>query len=391
MAENTQQNLENQDNNELSEKDLHDIVLKQYELLNNQSHTIRQLQIDKDEMGEEFSITKIFSIFKRDKKKDDNGEKRKGFFSRIFLGIHAVFIWFIKLVFNSLPTVAICTGLGLAFGLFIYFTCDRIYESKIVYSSGVLTNDFYRSNAQVLSDAAKYSPEALAKVLKIDVATAEKVVGIEFDEYEGYESQKVVQVNDTTNAYVMYYPFFSLTFSVTDGTVMDEVEEGTYVFLSNNTYAEKQLNSKLATLKNQMEELEKNKAANDSLNVAVNKKIAGNEKDQYFIKETGMDGKGIILSQETDVDKVLNTITNINNQYVNNKKRIQDQIDRIENNKFETVSHHTSGFKLVFPRVRHIVLYTFYGFLMGTVIALLIMIVKNLKKLVSQENATKKE
>ena len=58
MAENTQQNLENQDNNELSEKDLHDIVLKQYELLNNQSHTIRQLQIDKDEMGEEFSITK---------------------------------------------------------------------------------------------------------------------------------------------------------------------------------------------------------------------------------------------------------------------------------------------------------------------------------------------
>ena len=342
-------------------------------------------------MGEEFSITKIFSIFKRDKKKDDNGEKRKGFFSRIFLGIHAVFIWFIKLVFNSLPTVAICTGLGLAFGLFIYFTCDRIYESKIVYSSGVLTNDFYRSNAQVLSDAAKYSPEALAKVLKIDVATAEKVVGIEFDEYEGYESQKVVQVNDTTNAYVMYYPFFSLTFSVTDGTVMDEVEEGTYVFLSNNTYAEKQLNSKLATLKNQMEELEKNKAANDSLNVAVNKKIAGNEKDQYFIKETGMDGKGIILSQETDVDKVLNTITNINNQYVNNKKRIQDQIDRIENNKFETVRHHTSGFKLVFPRVRHIVLYTFYGFLMGTVIALLIMIVKNLKKLVSQENATKKE
>ncbi|MBR4439946.1 MAG: hypothetical protein IKS00_00200 [Bacteroidales bacterium] len=391
MAENTQQNLENQDNNELSEKDLHDIVLKQYELLNNQSHTIRQLQIDKDEMGEEFSITKIFSIFKRDKKKDDNGEKRKGFFSRIFLGIHAVFIWFIKLVLNSLPTIVICTGLGLAFGLVIYFTSDRIYESKIVYSSGVLTNDFYRSNAQVLSDAAKYSPEALAKVLKIDVATAEKVVGIEFDEYEGYESQKVVQVNDTTNAYVMYYPFFSLTFSVTDGTVMDEVEEGTYVFLSNNTYAEKQLNSKLATLKNQMEELEKNKAANDSLNVAVNKKIAGNEKDQYFIKETGMDGKGIILSQETDVDKVLNTITNINNQYVNNKKRIQDQIDRIENNKFETVSHHTSGFKPVFPRVRHIVLYTFYGFLMGTFIALLIMIVKNLKKLVSQENVTKKE
>ena len=392
MAENANQNLENQDNKDLSEKDLHDIVLKQYELLNNQSHTIRQLQIDKDELGEEFSLAKIFSIFKRDKNKaKENAEKRRGFFQKILCGIQALIIGLIKLIINSLPVVLTFTGLGLAFGLYIYFSSAKIYESQIVFSSGVLTNDFYRSNAKVLSDAAEFSPEALAKVLNISIDKAEKVKGIDYSVYTGYQDQKVVKVNDTTNAYVMYYPFFALTYYVTDGTVMDEVEEGTYNFLNKNSYAEKQLKSQLTSLQDQMKELEKNKAANDSLNASVSKKIAGNDKDQYFIKETGMDGKGIILSQETEVDKVLNTITNINNQFISRKKSIQDQINDLENDKFEIVSRHTSGFKPVFPRVRHIIQYTFYGFILGTLIAFVILVFKNLKKFINNQENKKQE
>ena len=392
MAENANQNLENQDNKDLSEKDLHDIVLKQYELLNNQSHTILQLQIDKDELGEEFSLAKIFSIFKRDKNKaKENAEKRRGFFHKILCGIQALILGFIKLILNSLPVVLTFTGIGLAGGLAIYFTSEKIYESQIVFSSGVLTNDFYRSNAQVLSDAAQYSPEALAKVLNISVEKAEKVKGIDYSEYTEYQDQKVVKVNDTTNAYIMYYPFFTLTYWITDGTVMDEIEEGTYNFLNKNTYADRQLNSKLSTLKEQINELEKNKSTNDSLNSSVSKKIAGTEKDQYFIKETGMDGKGIILSQETEVDKILTTITSINNQYVNTKKSIQDQINRIENDKFEIVSRHTSGFKPVFPRIRHIIQYTFYGFILGTFIAFVILVFKNLKKFINNQENKKQE
>ena len=47
MAENTKQNLENQE--ELSKKDFHEIMMKQYELLNSQFNTIRQLQLDNEE------------------------------------------------------------------------------------------------------------------------------------------------------------------------------------------------------------------------------------------------------------------------------------------------------------------------------------------------------
>lgn len=388
MAENTNQSLDNQEK-DLSEKDLHDIVLKQYELLNNQSHTIRQLQIDKDEMGEEFSFSKIFSIFKRDKNKPKEG--KNGWLKAIGSFLYSFCVGFIRLIYSFRIPVIICTLLGLAAGIAIYVTSEKIYESKIVFASGVLTNDFYKSHSEVLGDAAKYSPFALAKALNISQDMAEKVKNIEFSVYTQYQAQKIVQVNDTTNAYVMYFPFFTLTYEVTDGSIMDEVEKGTYNYFANNNYSENLLKSERELIDEQLKEIEKGQQTNDSLNAAINKKISNQNKDQFFVKETGMDGKGIILSQEEEVDKILNAVYNINSRFTNDKKLIKEQQNKLENDKFEIVSHHTSGFKPIFPRVRHIALYTFYGFLLGTVIAFIIMVLKGLKSFLEKAEKTEKE
>ena len=51
---NNEQNINNQDNkSDLSKKDFHEIVIKQYELINSQFNTIRQMQIDQEERDAE--------------------------------------------------------------------------------------------------------------------------------------------------------------------------------------------------------------------------------------------------------------------------------------------------------------------------------------------------
>ena len=393
MAENTQQNLENQDNNELSGKDLHDIVLKQYELLNNQSHTIRQLQIDKDEMGEEFSITKILSIFKRDKEKNqdkDNEKKSRFAIPGSFIG-RAV-INFLKFLYSNKTPVLICTILGLIAGIVVYVVSEKVYASTIVFSSGVLTNDFYKSHAEVLSDAAEYSPESLAKILNISEDMAEKIVSISFDEYEGYQKQRLEIVNDSTNEYVTYSPFFSLTFGVTDGTIMDEVEKGTFNYFDNNSFTKRQLERNLEIIEAQIQDVEKNQLVTDSINTAISQKlIKQTQQDQYFIKETGINGNGIILSQEDQPDKLLHTIFDINNIYASKRHTLNERKSRLEKDKLAIVSSHTSGFRPLFPRIRHIILLTFLGFLLGTVIAFIIMVLKGLKSFLEKADKAEKE
>ena len=70
---NNEQNINNQDNkSDLREKDFHEIVMKQYELINSQFNTIRQMQIDQEERDAEFDLSRLIPGFLRKKPVNDS-------------------------------------------------------------------------------------------------------------------------------------------------------------------------------------------------------------------------------------------------------------------------------------------------------------------------------
>ncbi|MBQ1883420.1 MAG: hypothetical protein II165_00235, partial [Bacteroidales bacterium] len=120
MAENTNKTSENQE--ELSKKDFHEIMMKQYELLNSQFNTIRQLQIDNEERSAEFDFTRLIPGFLR--KKKNNAEKtennsKKGVLSRFFN-------YSILSIAKSFKIVVALTLLGFILGIVFYATSDSL-------------------------------------------------------------------------------------------------------------------------------------------------------------------------------------------------------------------------------------------------------------------------
>lgn len=183
MAENTNLNSENQE--ELSKKDFHEIMMKQYELLNSKFNTICQLQLDNEGRSSEFDFTRLIPGFLGKKQTDDNGAntvKQKSIFTRLFNSTILLFAHNFKLI-------AAFTLVGLILGIIVYFTTQEVFTNTIKYNSGVLTNNFFRPIVNKLGDMTDDN-RSLAKALGITEEEASKVTNIEFIEFREYQVEK---------------------------------------------------------------------------------------------------------------------------------------------------------------------------------------------------------
>lgn len=377
MAENTNKTSENQE--ELSKKDFHEIMKKQYELLNSQFNTIRQLQIDNEERSAEFDFTRLILGFLR--KKKNNAEKtennpKKGVLSRFFN-------FSILSIAKSFKIVVALTLLGFILGIVFYSTSDRNYLSKIKYSSGALGNSFFAGQIENLGTMAKSASNILAERLNIPIEEAEKNKNIDFQVYTQYVATRKKIINDSTIVEQTYYPFFEVLLTITDNSVLPIAEQKLTEYLSNNQYIENRLSTMASGIKSQIEDLSKQISNMDSLTSAAIHRIKNTNENQFFVKETGIDGKGIILNQGEPVNGIINSIINDTKITSAKKGLLTEQLADIDNDKFALVEHFSASNTPFFPRLRTIVFYTLYGLALGIIIAFTISIWKAIVKKVN--------
>lgn len=377
MAENTNKTSENQE--ELSKKDFHEIMMKQYELLNSQFNTIRQLQIDNEERSAEFDFTRLIPGFLR--KKKNNAEKtennsKKGVLSRFFN-------FSILSIAKSFKIVVALTLLGFILGIVFYSTSDRNYLSKIKYSSGALGNSFFAGQIENLGTMAKSASNILAERLNIPIEEAEKIKNIDFQVYTQYVATRKKIINDSTIVEQTYYPFFEVLLTITDNSVLPIAEQKLTEYLSNNHYIENRLSTMASGIKSQVEDLSKQITNMDSLTSAAIHRIKNTNENQFFVKETGIDGKGIILNQGEPVNGIINSIINDTKITSAKKGLLTEQLADIDNDKFALVEHFSASNTPFFPRLRTIVYYTLYGLALGIIIAFTISIWKAIVKKVN--------
>lgn len=377
MAENTNKTSENQE--ELSKKDFHEIMMKQYELLNSQFNTIRQLQIDNEERSAEFDFTRLIPGFLR--KKKNNAEKtennsKKGVLSRFFN-------YSILSIAKSFKIVVALTLLGFILGIVFYATSDRNYLSKIKYSSGALGNSFFAGQIENLGIMAKSASNILAERLNIPIEEAEKIKNIDFQVYTQYIATRKKIINDSTIVEQTYYPFFEVLLTITDNSVLPIAEQKLTEYLSNNQYIENRLSTMASGIKSQVEDLSKQITNMDSLTSAAIHRIKNSNENQFFVKETGIDGKGIILNQGEPVNGIINSIINDTKITSAKKGLLTEQLADIDNDKFALVEHFSASNTPFFPRLRTIVFYTLYGLALGIIIAFTISIWKAIVKKVN--------
>ena len=379
MAENTNPNSENQE--ELSKKDFHELMMKQYELINSQFSTIRQLQLDNEERSAEFDFTRLIPGFLRRKK--DNGDNKGN--TKNGNGLIARFGKFCLLsVARSFKIVIVLTLLGLIAGIVLYATSDRYYVSKIKYSSGALGNQFFAGQIDNLGTMAGSAPEFLAQRLNISLESANKIKQIQFQEFTEYRATKKKMVNDSTFQEYSYYPFFEIVLMVSDNSVLQEAEEKITSYLGENQYISERLSTMASGIKSQVEDLSKQISNMDSLTSAAVTRVKNSTENQFFIKETGLDGKGIILNQGEPINGIINTI--IKDARITSAKKgmLMEQLADIANDRFALVEHFTVSNSYQFPKLSSIIVYTVLGFIFGIIVAFGIAIFKLIAKKVDE-------
>jgi hypothetical protein len=134
-------------------------------------------------------------------------------FLKIFSAVRANF-WLIGLSF------IVGTALGLAY----YFSSDKVYESKMVVSSAILTSSFSEALVDKLNrHRRELNSKAIQGLLNCDIKTAKSLVKLEID--------KMSQVDDLKEA-----DKFTVTALVLDQDALPDLERGLVFYLENNEY-----------------------------------------------------------------------------------------------------------------------------------------------------------
>lgn len=387
---NNEQNINNQDNkSDLKEKDFHEIVMKQYELINSQFNTIRQMQIDQEERDAEFDLSRLIPGFLRKKKGNDEKNpndvqtKKKSVFGRLFDFLLLAFATNIKII-------AAFTIIGIIIGIATYFYAEKIYDSTIRYSSGIITHDFYEGSIKELGTIAINAPEYLAIKLNIDKKDAIKIKNIKFKVYEGFTRTKKRQVNDTTIENYTYFPFFDVVLSVTDNSVLDAAEKGLTEYLGNSSYVDDRLKSLSVGFRTQLEDIEKQLSNMDSITQAAISHMNGSKENQFFVKETGLDGKGLILNQTEPVGGIITSVINESKASTAQKALLTEQLADIDNDRFKLIESHSVSNKPSSPTLKTVIIYAVIWSILGFVAALIKITFLKLKNRVKElEKATK--
>lgn len=167
-----------------------------------------------------------------------------------------LFLKGINVIRANFWTIGLFFLIGIALGLSTYYTSRKIYENKMVISSGILTKSYTKNLIDRLNRHRRESNlKAISNLLNLSDNTAKNLIFIEVGNVSELDASKE---NDK----------FMITVEVFDQDILPELEQGLVRYLEDNEFAKvrveqnrsylKQMISKVEEEIRELEELKKN-------------------------------------------------------------------------------------------------------------------------------------
>jgi len=122
-----------------------------------------------------------------------------------------------------LVVVFFCIGTGL--GLAYYYSTEKVYESKMVISSGILTKSYSKYLIdQLIRHRRESNTNAIVDLLDVSEKTAVEIAYLEIESVSKFEDQKEADR-------------FIITAGVLDPKILPDLQKGLVHFLENNEFA----------------------------------------------------------------------------------------------------------------------------------------------------------
>ena len=353
---------------------LHEILVKQQGLLLEQYKIIVQSKKDQET---EIGLGTIFNgIFRRTKSNtsiditDKNSqnlvnqsvEKKsnilKNGLSKTLLTI--LFKYKIAILFFTLA--------GFAFGMYIYLTAKKEYRSQAIFSTAMFTTPSYykQLTSELNTLLLSKSYISFSQKINIDTVTAKKIVSISLEEFS-IKGKKESLVNgdsiELKNLENLNQMLFKIVVEVKDNKILPSLEKAIYEYFDKNPFTFQLKEREKINIKNQIEmtTVEYNKL--DTLRNTITAKLKQNETLNISKTNSG----GLILSKDAELPyNTFEKATELARERVNMERELLN---------FDTDFIIVSGFSAVntpvFPKFRHIILWSVSGFGIGFILALL--------------------
>lgn len=135
-----------------------------------------------------------------------------------------VFLKILSAIRGNFWLIVLSFLVGTALGLAYYFSSSKVYESKMVVSSAILTSSFTEALVDKINrHRREQNSNAIKDLLNCDIETAKNLVYIEID--------KMSQVDDLKEA-----DKFIVTAQVLNQDVLPDLQKGLVFYLENNEY-----------------------------------------------------------------------------------------------------------------------------------------------------------
>lgn len=182
--------------------------------------------------------------------------------------LFAIFLKLVNIVRANFWLIVIFFLLGTGIGLASYYSATKIYESKMVVSSTILTKSYSNDLIRRLNrHKREMNDSAIMNLLRVSEKTSKSLV------YLGIES--VTEVEEQKDA-----EKFIITVEVTDQQILPQLQQGLLFYLENNEFAKVRVEQSKAFFKQMIAKIEAEVADMEDLK----RKIASGE---FFQKTNG--------------------------------------------------------------------------------------------------------
>ncbi|HYG38903.1 MAG TPA: hypothetical protein VD908_09800 [Cytophagales bacterium] len=196
---------------------------------------------------------------------------------KVFEKIGDFFLNTLLVFFKNIKTFIIVFVVGMVLTLGLYFLQKPVFISEMTISSRFLTNEFCSvliTNLNKLVEEGNYNQ--LGHFLKIDRKLVEDI-----DEIEYQNLNKRYQ--DIENDTVLLQTPFKVVVKVKDNNVLDTLGGSIAYYIKNNKYARKREKIEIQNIKDQIEMLSLQRRSLDSLKQVVTSALAPRESRAGFV------------------------------------------------------------------------------------------------------------
>lgn len=397
------------------ELSMQEIMLKQQALLLQQFEAMTKMQDRAKEKEDEIDLTRLVPGFLRKKSKSENTETneantqgglqfgsvlsqgagnvlnftrnitsgaKKGFVSGIKAGFNYFWTKYLESVRKMKVLIAIFGFLGLAYGIYVFMTDDKLYQSSLLIDSGAIDMSFYEALIGKLNYLANTeSYDELARKLSITKFQAEQITSLQYNEYEDYQDLTKEETDSTEAEYKTV--FFTITAEVKDNAILPTLEDKLFHYMSGNIFASNKKEITKAVLTESVERLQNEINAIDSLKLAVVNRIEKKNDESYFVKESSLGAGGIILSQEDQLEieplVPFERSLTLQREQISKKQELM-KLDR----DFKLIDGFSAINLPVYPRLRHIIFWMVVGLIIGSGLGFLAFMLAPSKKITEQ-------